>query len=400
MGLRTLNIRTANQSATDYISERFGNTDALFDTWARPKYGKVHPKKDYNLDDPFYADMPPFVSRKVEPFALFKVDTDFSNEKLSELLDQPITDKTKSVWYPQLDRTLGDFAWVSDSNLRPRCPIYIISKGRPNCITAASLDRLGADYQIVVEPSEMALYQERWGDRVVTGDFDVNSGCSIPVRNFVNDELADHDRYWLMDDNIEEFYIMNDNTKYVSRTDTMFRVVEDFSARFINVGQAGLNYHSFAKKTDPVPPYYLNTRIYSCTLMYKNLEGVRDDNGQMWRGRFNEDTDLSLRILKAGYNTILMNGFLAGKVTTQRVRGGNTDSVYLDGDDRLGFAKSLQEQHPDCVEVVKKFGRWHHNVDYRRFNRRLVIDDDYEKTEYGLRVDPNGRNQVEEKISE
>jgi len=393
MGLRSLRIRTGNQIDSDFIAEKFGSRDGLFDMWARPKYGKVHTKKNYNLDDPLYTDMPPFIMGKVEPFSLFNVETDFSNETLSEILGQPITDKTKSVWYPQLNRTLGDSAWVSDSNIKPRCPIYIISKGRPNCITAASLDRLGANYQIVVEPSEMALYQKIWGDRVVTGDFDVNSGCSIPVRNFVNNELANHDRYWLMDDNIEEFYIMNNNQKYVSRTDTMFRVVEDFTQRFTNVGQAGLNYHSFAKKTDQVPPYYINTRIYSCTLMYRDLEGVRDDNGQMWRGRFNEDTDLSLRILKAGYTTILMNGFLAGKITTQRVRGGNTDSVYTDGDDRLGFAQSLHEQHPDCVKVTKKFGRWHHHVNYGIFKEKPKERANYNTFNYDLRLDPKARNQ-------
>ena len=48
-------------------------------------------------------------------------------------------------------------------------------------------------------------------------------------------------------------------------------------------------------------------------------------------------------------------------------KGGNTDSIYNTGDNRFEFAKSLQRQHPDVVKVTKKFGRWHHHVDYSPF---------------------------------
>ena len=93
-----------------------------------------------------------------------------------------------------------------------------------------------------------------------------------------------------------------------------------------------------------------------------------------WRGKYNEDTDISLRVLKAGYVTVLFNAFLVDKTGTDRNKGGgNTDNVYVDGDERLKFAKSLQEQHPDVVKVVRKFGRWHHSVNYKPFkNNKLV----------------------------
>ena len=122
-----------------------------------------------------------------------------------------------------------------------------------------------------------------------------------------------------------------------------------------------------------------------------NKEIIESD-GQLWRGRYNEDTDLSLRILKKGYCTILMNAFLAGKVTTQRMKGGNTDSVYVDGDDRKKFAESLREQHPDVVTVSWKFNRWHHQVDYSGFTQKLKIKPNYKNQNYGLYLDKNGRN--------
>jgi len=55
------------------------------------------------------------------------------------------------------------------------------------------------------------------------------------------------------------------------------------------------------------------------------------------------------------------------------MKGGNTDSVYNDGTDRLSFAESLVEQHPDCVRVTKKYGRWHHHVNYRNFKRNKLV---------------------------
>jgi len=53
--------------------------------------------------------------------------------------------------------------------------------------------------------------------------------------------------------------------------------------------------------------------------------------------------------------------------------GGNTDNVYDAEDHRLAFAKSLEEQHPDCVKVVWKYNRWHHQVDYTAFDRNTPV---------------------------
>lgn len=63
-----------------------------------------------------------------------------------------------------------------------------------------------------------------------------------------------------------------------------------------------------------------------------------------------------------------------GVKNAKAMKGGNTDNVYNTGDSRLSFAKSLKEQHPDVVDVVWKFNRWHHQVDYSPFkNNKLVL---------------------------
>jgi hypothetical protein len=163
------------------------------------------------------------------------------------------------------------------------------------------------------------------------------------------------------------------------RDGTIFRAAEDFSDRYVNVAQSGFNYFMFApRKSAGIRPFTLNTRIYSCILNSNRLHEFR------WRGRYNEDTDLSLRILKAGFCTVLFNSFLAGKSQTMTMKGGNSDELYVD-DGRLKMAESLVEQHPDVTTIAYKWGRPQHQVDYRRFARNKLL----------LRPDisiPEGRN--------
>jgi hypothetical protein len=107
---------------------------------------------------------------------------------------------------------------------------------------------------------------------------------------------------------------------------------------------------------------------------------MRTDLPHRWRGKFNEDTDLSLRLLKDGWCTILFSTLLAGKTPTLQDKGGNTDSIYNQTNKRLEFAKSLQEQHPDCVTITQRYGRWHHQVDYSKFKfNKLIFKKDFKK---------------------
>ena len=121
-----------------------------------------------------------------------------------------------------------------------------------------------------------------------------------------------------------------------------------------------MQYEKFAPiKAKHDKPFVTNTRIYSCILIDNAIS-------HRWRGRYNEDTDLSLRVLKDGLCTILFYAFLAEKRATMSMGGGNTDELYQ-GDGRLEMARSLQRQHPDVVKITRKWGRWQHQVDYRPF---------------------------------
>ena len=103
----------------------------------------------------------------------------------------------------------------------------------------------------------------------------------------------------------------------------MFAVCEDFLDRYDNIGLAGYNYVSFVKDSVPNSTFTLNTRIYSFVLMRNDLKESYQ------RGRYNEDTDQSLRILKKGLCTVQFNMFLFSKTRTQRIKnGGNSEEFY------------------------------------------------------------------------
>lgn len=254
--------------------------------------------------------------------------------------------------------------------MNPKYPVYIISKGRwQKRQTVRAMQLMNIPFRVVVEPLEYDKYAENIPkENILILPFDNLGQGSIPARNWVwEHSLAEgHERHWILDDNIDSFYRVNRNMKLIVTTGAIFKAAEDFVDRYENIAIAGFQYNSFVFKDAQVPPYRLNTRIYSCILL-------RNDLPYRWRGRYNEDTDLSLRALKDGWCTMLFNCFLANKETTMRAKGGNTDTIYNTGDNRLEFAKSLAEQHPDVAKVTWKFGRWHHQVDYRPFKKNKLI---------------------------
>jgi hypothetical protein len=263
---------------------------------------------------------------------------------------------------------------MATPNDRPRYPIYIISKGRwESRLTSKALESMAVPYRIVVEPQEHRRYAAVIDPRkvLVLPFSDLGQG-SIPARNWVwEHSIAEgHARHWILDDNISRFYRFHGNRRYRMHSGATFRAAEDFVDRYANVPMAGMQYKMFAPvKVKQPNPFVLNTRIYSCILLDNTIP-------HRWRGRYNEDTDLSLRILKDGYCTILFYAFLAEKQPTLTMKGGNTDELYRRDDKfdgRLEMARSLQRQHPDVVKVVWKWGRWQHQVDYRPFrNNRLI----------------------------
>lgn len=278
--------------------------------------------------------------------------------------------------------------------MNPKYPIYIVSKGRWDTrLTSKALEKINVPYRIVVEPQEYDKYVEYIDkNKILVLPFSNLGQGSIPARNWIWEHSINegHVRHWILDDNIAAFNRLNRNYQAHVTSGTIFKCAEDFVDRYENVALAGFQYDFFAKAKTILPAFVINTRIYSTIL-------IKNDIPYRWRGKYNEDTDLSLRVLKDGWCTVLFYAFIQEKATTMTMSGGNTDTVYAEDNSRKKFAEALQEQHPDVVKVVWKFNRWHHQVNYRPFKDNklkrkegLVIPD--RVNNYGMRfveVDKN-----------
>lgn len=254
----------------------------------------------------------------------------------------------------------------------PNYPIYIISKGRwESRLTSKALEIMNVPYHIVIEPQEYDNYSAVIDPaKILVLPFSNLGQGSIPARNWVWEHSISvgAERHWILDDNIRWFARIHQNKKIRIDSGLCFNITEDFVNRYENIAIAGLQYEMFVPALAGVKPFILNTRIYSCIL-------IKNDIPYRWRGRYNEDTDLSLRVLKDGWCTCLIQAFVCKKTTTMHMKGGNTESLYkLDNaDGRLLMAQSLQQQHPDVVKITRRWGRWQHQVDYRPFKANRLI---------------------------
>lgn len=250
--------------------------------------------------------------------------------------------------------------------MNPRYPIYIPSYGRADTrYTVRTLEYMRVPYKIVVQPDQYLMYARVINSKnilVLPKPWWKPGEGLVHVRNWIWEHAAAAGvkRFWQMDDNIKWFFRLNRNMKIPVNSGTILAAAEDFVDRYSNIGQAGLQYQYFAKRKANWPPFVLNTRIYSCTL---NLTALP----MRYELMYNDDTDLSIRVLQAGWCTMYFNAFLCGKVPTMLMKGGNAAIYQKKIDGRLKMAEALAKKFPDIVTVTEKWNRAQHHVDYSSF---------------------------------
>lgn len=274
--------------------------------------------------------------------------------------------------------------------LLPRYPVYIISKGRWNIAntgfcTARFLKRDGVPFRMAVEPQEFDRYAEAFGaDCLIRLPFSNLGKGGIPARNFVWEHSISegHEKHWILDDNMAEVFRCTRGQRIRCDSGPAFRCIEDFSDRYENLALSGMNYEFFGWSAG-MGPFTQNVHVYSCIL-------IRNDIPYRWRGRYNEDTDLSLQVLSGGWCTALVNAFLVKKAHTMMMKGGNTDELYK-GDGRLKMARSLERVWPHVVYTDRRFKRPQHVIvgQWSKFDTPLRLKPGIDLTsmvpnEYGL----------------
>lgn len=274
--------------------------------------------------------------------------------------------------------------------MKPRYPIYVISKGRwENGLTARFLLHDRVPFKLVVEPQEADAYSAAFGgENVLVLPFSNLGLGSIPARNWLWEHAVEQgaERHWCLDDNIRGVSRNYGGRRFRCPAGPALAAVEDFADRYENVAIAGMHHSCFGLPANPA--FFHNCHVYCCLL-------IRSDLPNRWRGRYNEDTDLCLQVLADGLCTVSTNAFLIRKVATMTMKGGNTDELYQ-GDGRLAMSKNLEQQWPHVVKTTRKYGRPQHHVDWHKFDTPLKLKpgidlSKIEPNEYGLRLVPRGK---------
>jgi TET-associated glycosyltransferase-like protein len=256
--------------------------------------------------------------------------------------------------------------------MNPRYPVFVPTKGRwESRLTIKALERIGVPYTAFIEAQEYDNYAAVIDPKNLHVMPHRDKGLVV-TRNYIWDyaEALGTSRFWTIDDNVIDFWRLNNNRKLRVHSGAIFTAMEDFVERYENVVIAGMNYFMFIAQKYKYNPIRPNTRVYSNMLIQTD---AKDPNGKPYRneGFYNDDTDLCLRVLKDGLCTILFNAFLIEKSVTMTVKGGMTP--HYEGDGRYKMAKELQEKHPDVTKITRKWGRWQHSVDYRPFKMNKLI---------------------------
>lgn len=248
-------------------------------------------------------------------------------------------------------------------------PVYVISKGRwDTAHTANSLIKDKIDFRLVIEPQEFEQYKNYFDESILLTLPFSNLGLgSIPARNWVWDHAKNRNskKHWIIDDNISGCVKQQRGRRTKCNWREGLVTVESFVDRYQNVAISGMNYRFFAG-IPKQPPFYLNTRVYSCIL-------IRNELDFRWRGRYNEDTDLCLQALTKNHCTVLVNAFLVNKKATMTCKGGNMEELYK-GRGRLFMSRSLEHQWmhiPGLVKTTRKWDRPQHSVNWKIFKTPL-----------------------------
>lgn len=259
-----------------------------------------------------------------------------------------------------------------------RYPVYIPSKGRAHiCMTADLFLREGVPFHLVVEPSQVEAYAEKYGrDRILVLPEDGRG--LVYSRNWIKDYSREqgHARHWQFDDDIKYMSRLYKGYRLRCSSRAALAAAEEFVDRYENVALASFNSEFFIASAHGAswqewPPFYLNSRCYTCFL-------VANWTQNRWRQRYNEDTDMTLQVLADGWCTILFNAFLISTPETMTHTGGQTDIYQHDG--RLTMSRELERVWPGVVTTTKRFGRAQHKVKdhWRKFDtplkRRADVD--------------------------
>lgn len=264
--------------------------------------------------------------------------------------------------------------------------IYIMSKGRPQCITARTLTRIKypGEWFIVCGDNDEKLqeYKDKWGDRVIVfnwleyaekadlmDNFPLVPSGAVPARNAIANISwsRGEKRHWQFDDDYSGF-MYTDFKEVKNKTikdgkillEKMHQIAEFADKCDLKNCGFGLSSSSF-----PTSAGKFQRRVFNMHNMPSN-----PDKFVKWCGRMSDDLVNVLEVYKQGGIEYSFNWLACTTNETQTEDGGLTEMYKKDGTVRKTAYAILHS--PQYVELCIKFGRYHHTVSWKDVSPKLI----------------------------
>ena len=263
--------------------------------------------------------------------------------------------------------------WNTISSREPTYPICVLSFKRANDSgrTHRTLTEMKIKHKLFIEPSQEWEYRNWMNDIkdptiaqrnrycelvVCPEDFSKQTMGSTPVRNFILDYGLEQgfDRVWMLDDNIKAYNRLYQGVKNKILSPVIFTHIEDYIARYDNIGGVSHNFNPFVNESDRRACIVANGKCYSSMLLKTDPE-VR------FRYKHQEDNLISMEYIHRGYTNLCFNSCVYDKHTSGTDKGGNKEGVYKCKDgkgDGLGY-----KERYEYFEAIVKILEWENKLE-------------------------------------
>lgn len=258
--------------------------------------------------------------------------------------------------------------------------IYIISKGRPMCKTAQTLEKMDypGEWFIVCGNNDETLndYLMLWEEHVIVFDwyeeikhtdpldnfgFETMASGASPVRNATCDisRSRGERRHWQFDDDYNGFYKVVKGQNRKERMDgqmlydTLLEIAE-FADR-CKLNNAGISLGTM--ESHPAKRKRYGKRVF-------NAHNLPTDEKlfMRWRGRMNDDLINAIEVYRNGGFEMQFKYANLTMAKSQKEEGGLTDLYQAEGTVRKTAYPILLA--PNAVKLVIKYGRYHHQCNW------------------------------------
>lgn len=266
--------------------------------------------------------------------------------------------------------------------------IYIISKGRPHCTTAKTLEKMKytGEWFIVCGNNDVTIpqYIQNFGeDRILVFDwYDQAPHCdyldnfglekmssgAVPVRNAVRKISIERGelRHWQFDDDYNRFYKINaTKDKWHPMVGEVFE--EELYKLASYAHESNLSNIGFALGSDTRPQCVmeLGHRVFNAHNL-PNSEKLFT----VWRSRMNDDLINAIETYRSGKYELFVKYMSITMPPTQSEKGGNTDIYQQDGTVRkTAYAVMID---PINVKLDIVHGRYHHVVNWQGIIPKVI----------------------------